>query len=68
MTLENVGCFSHNISDLVAKYLRNSDLRKLLSSVCKMSVHVLANNGLLMGAGHIVPFDSCKYCNQVFCQ
>ena len=43
---------------IITNFSRNSDLRELLPGVGQVSVHILADDGLLVGAGHIVPLDS----------
>ena len=52
-----VGNFVSNFH-LITNFSWNSDLGKVLSGVGQVTVNILANDWLLVGAGHVVPFDS----------
>ena len=43
---------------LITNFSWNSDLGEVLSGVGQVTLHVLAYDRLLVGAGHVVPFDS----------
>ena len=32
----------------------------MLPGVSQVTIHVLADDGLLVGTGHVVPLDACK--------
>ena len=37
-----------------------SDLGEMLPGVSQVTINVLADDGLLVGAGDVVPLDACK--------
>ena len=37
-----------------------SDLGEMLPGVGDVTLHILADDGLLVGAGHVVPLDTCN--------